>query len=73
MHKDLLPLYGNWHYADNVWNDELVRVYGKAAGDARYDDRGKATPKLLELYNARMAAYEAFYAKGAELDKAKVQ
>ena len=35
--------------ADAAYSDELVRVYGLNAGDARYDNRGTATPLLASL------------------------
>ena len=50
--------------ADNEWQAELERVYGKQAGDARYDQRGKATSRLAELWAAKRAADEALI--GAE-------
>lgn len=36
--------------ADRKWSAELQKVYGRQAGDARYDKRGKATPELERLY-----------------------
>lgn len=38
--------------ADAAWSRELQRVYGKRAGDARYDKRGVATPELRRLHDA---------------------
>ena len=38
--------------ADNAWHDELVKVFGKRAGDARYTPEGKSTPMLKELHTA---------------------
>jgi hypothetical protein len=39
--------------ADHAWAEELRRTYGPAkAGDARYDRRGVATPRLAELHAA---------------------
>ena len=38
--------------ADDVWQAELVKVYGKRAGDARYTSEGKATSRLAELHKA---------------------
>lgn len=35
--------------ADNAWQDELDRQFGKCAGDARYDKRGISTPTLVAL------------------------
>lgn len=45
--------------ADNQWHAELVRVYGNAAGDARYDYRGHSTPLLQALAVASRAACHA--------------
>lgn len=42
--------------ADAAWSRELQRVYGKRAGDARYDKRGVATPELRRLHAAWVAA-----------------
>lgn len=42
--------------ADAAWSRELQRVYGKRAGDARYDKRGVATPELRRLHDAWVAA-----------------
>lgn len=35
--------------ADAAWQAELDRIYGSRAADARYDARGRATPRLAEL------------------------
>ncbi len=42
--------------ADDAYSAELRRVFGKAAGDARYDARGKSTPELRRLSDAKLAA-----------------
>jgi hypothetical protein len=44
--------------ADDAWGDELVRVFGKLACNARYDGRGKGTDgsRLRKLHDAREAA-----------------
>lgn len=47
------------HAADSAWQAALVRTYGKRARDARYDDRGTATPVLMALYLERAAASDA--------------
>lgn len=36
--------------ADNAWQAELERVYGRKAGDARYGARGTATERLAGLH-----------------------
>lgn len=47
--------------ADDAWHAELVAVYGKRAGDARYDPtRNAATPALKTLHDARSAAMRAY-------------
>ena len=44
--------------ADDAWSAELLRVFGKNAGDARYGTKGKGEEgsKLRSLYEARMLA-----------------
>jgi hypothetical protein len=50
--------------ADDAWQAEIVRLFGKQAGNARYDDRGHSTPHLADLQQAKYAAdrelHEAF-------------
>jgi hypothetical protein len=46
--------------ADNAWSSELTRVYGRNAGDARYDSRGYATPELKQLSDAFLIACEVW-------------
>jgi hypothetical protein len=48
--------------ADEAWHVELARQYGKAAGDARYDARGTATPELQRLHKAFRVANDAWLA-----------
>lgn len=45
--------------ANDAWQAELVRVYGRTAGDARYGRAGKATPKLAQLHEAYRQASAA--------------
>lgn len=45
--------------ADDAYSAELRRVFGKAAGDARYDARGVSTPELRRLADAALAANAA--------------
>jgi hypothetical protein len=48
--------------ADDAWQVALVRLYGQQrAGDARYDARGKATPELAALLDAKHAADAALH------------
>lgn len=42
--------------ADAAWSTDLHRVFGKDAGDARYDSRGTSTPELRRLCDAKLAA-----------------
>lgn len=44
-------LYHEMVAADNAWQAELEQMYGKHAGDARYDERGYATDQLAALKN----------------------
>lgn len=48
--------------ADEAWQHELESVYGKDAGDARYDRRGTATPRLRVLHEAFHTANDARHA-----------
>lgn len=48
--------------ADDAWHNELVRVYGRKAGDARYDpERATATPELARLRKEYLAACALAY------------
>lgn len=54
---DLIRRYEAAKTADDLYQLELERVYGRKAGDARYDRRkNAATPKLAELRAAFIAA-----------------
>ena len=44
------PLWPAIVAADNAWTGELDRTFGRRAGDARYDGRGRSTPRLLSLH-----------------------
>jgi hypothetical protein len=47
--------------ADAAWEDELARVYGNAAADARYDrKRNASTPMLKALRDIKNATAEAW-------------
>jgi hypothetical protein len=50
--------------ADDAWSDELFRVFGWQACQARYQDRGKgeAGSELRRLYELKEAARRAWYA-----------
>ena len=51
--------------ADDAWSNELHRVYGQDAGDARYDHRGTATPTLARLHAAFSANQTAYHDRKA--------
>lgn len=50
------------HRADADWSNELNRVYDRNACNARYDSRGKATPKLAALHAAKEKAFSDYRA-----------
>lgn len=56
MHNYIL--YDACIAADNAWQHALVLRYGRAAGDARYDQRGVATPELRRLKGEYLVAAE---------------
>ena len=45
--------------ADDAWGAELVKLFGKRAGDARYTIEGISTPELTRLYREKLEADEA--------------
>lgn len=53
--------------ADDAWSDELQRLFGKRAGDARYTREGKGEPgtDLRRLHDAKLAADAAMRAAGS--------
>jgi len=51
--------------AEGLWEDELFRVYGDKAQEARYDrKRNAATPKLKTYNEARYGALQAWHMLG---------
>ena len=50
---------------DQAWQAELVKVFGKRAGDMRYvkAGRGELGSALRAAYEARTAAQEAWHAE----------
>ena len=48
--------------ADKAWMTEVVAVFGRDAGLARFQDRanGEAGSRLRELYNGYVAARDAY-------------
>lgn len=57
-------LYGVACYWDNLWQEELTRLYGKNAGDVRYTEEGKGKPgsKLRKTYDIRTKAVQDWHA-----------
>lgn len=53
-------LYFTATAADIAWHTALVRAYGTAAGDARYDARGTATDELRTLHTRYVQAMDAW-------------
>lgn len=49
-------LYYAAKVADDNWQAALESAYGEQAGNARYDDRGIATPELLAFNQAKKAS-----------------
>jgi hypothetical protein len=52
--------------ADDAFQAELVRLYGRQACNARYDARGKSTPELRRLCNDKRAADYAVHCAWCE-------
>ncbi len=48
--------------ADEALSEELYRLFGEQAGDARYERRGKSTPELRRLGEKKREADEAWLA-----------
>jgi len=61
-------------WADDLWSTELVRLYGRRSGDARYDERGRgeAGSVLREIYDLRQAATAGLDAFHASVRTARV-
>jgi len=57
---DMIALYRNAERADDTWQTELVRVFKRQAGDARYDERGYSTPLLAQLMKNKLDADKAY-------------
>jgi hypothetical protein len=49
--------------ADDAWSEELVRLFGKQSGQARYEARGKGEKDtmLRKLHDAREDARVTWY------------
>ena len=52
--------FAEFKAADKAWSAELKRVFGKNAGDARYDERGISTVELRLFHAAFMRARDAW-------------
>ena len=54
--------YEDFHAADKAWSAELVRLFGRDAGDVRYTAEGKGQPGsvLRQLHDAVAAARVAW-------------
>lgn len=52
--------------ADDAWSALLRQQFGKHAGGARYDQRGRSTPELAAARNAFHIASEALHAAWKE-------
>jgi hypothetical protein len=53
-------LYASVKGDEEAWKQELVRLYGKDAGRARYDIRGDATDDLRRLYKIYAESRDAY-------------
>jgi len=60
--RDFASVHAAAHAADAAWQTELTRLYGRRAGDARYDGRGRATVELARLHEAKLRADAAEHA-----------
>lgn len=60
MTSEMERLYYTAVAADQAWFRELTRVFGKRAGNARYDTRGISTAELEVLHQTFRAATGAW-------------
>jgi hypothetical protein len=58
--------------ADTLWTAELVKVFGAAACDARYDPRGGSTPELARLSANKYAADTHLHKTWDDLRQARI-
>lgn len=63
--------YRAWVAADKAWQAELVRCYGRNAGDMRYQAAGVATDALKALHSAFRDAGNVYRAAQADYMAAK--
>jgi hypothetical protein len=58
------PALAPFQVADDAWSAELRRIFGKNAGQARYEPRGKGAEgsNLRQAHDAREAARRAWFA-----------
>lgn len=64
--REMLTLHQIAQAACDHWSALLQQAFGKRAGDARYDQRGKSTPELAAARNAFHIASEALQAEWAK-------
>ena len=68
--REIATLQRKAYAACNRYQAALVRQYGRQACNARYDERGEATPELRELAKAKIEAFAEFrtaaFGKGGE-------
>ncbi len=55
-------IYQEYSDAGCAYAGELIRVFGKHAWAARFDDRKASTPRLRELHDAYRAAEKTYLA-----------
>jgi hypothetical protein len=72
MTNDYKDAYRAFEIADRDWRAELLRVYGREAGTARYLPLGKGAPgtTLHKLHLARKAARMAWW-RAVERERAR--
>ena len=56
----ILSLYDKAMQAEKAWQAALVATYGSEACNARYDNRGTATPELAALHTAKRKALDVY-------------
>lgn len=60
MTPNILHLYSAAQQADDDFQHELEALFGRNAGDARYDQRGESTPRLHLLAQRKIESYAAY-------------
>lgn len=63
--KTIHELHRDWQDADNAWQDELSKAFGKDAGDRRYEmDKSSHPAACLAAYEQKKMAWRAFNERG---------